>query len=440
VSARPRRPLVVKFGGASLARPDVVVTRIRVLRESRTPVVLIVSAREGVTDELRGLIERPRATRAHREALVRIEEQHPDPSAIGRAHLARLRRLVHRIERRGRCDPPTADLILSIGERLAVDWLSGELRNAGLPAVGIEADRLGLVTDDRHGSANILIDRSAANVRAGLGAHLRSGRIPVVTGFFGRSLHGRVVTLGRGGSDYSATAIGAILGASRVELIKRGVSVLTADPRLVPRARTIRRLSYEEAEELAQFGAKVLHPLTVEPARTANLEIAVRSLDDPHEVTIIGPPRGPNGMRALTLLEPLGLVRIRVPGGRQRPGVVAEASHRLADARVNIVTLFTSSSLLSVVVERTKARAAARALAGLSRGGGASIEGPFPVGLLTAIGDGVLDDLGRIPPAILAEGEGLSATPRSLSFAVPIPKARAALRALHRALVEEVGR
>ncbi|EQD41574.1 Aspartate/glutamate/uridylate kinase domain protein, partial [mine drainage metagenome] len=210
---------VVKFGGASLARPDVIATRIRMLRESRTPVVLIVSAREGVTDELRGLIERPRAIRAHREALVRIEEQHPDPSAIGRAHLARLRRLVHRIEPRGRCDPPTADLILSIGERLAVDWLSGELRNAGLPAVGIEADHLGLVTDDRHGSANILIDRSAANVRAGLAAHLRGGRIPVVTGFFGRSLRGRVVTLGRGGSDYSATAIGAILGASRVELI-----------------------------------------------------------------------------------------------------------------------------------------------------------------------------------------------------------------------------
>ncbi|MFZ0699262.1 MAG: aspartate kinase [Thermoplasmata archaeon] len=440
MTVRPRRPLIVKFGGASLARPDVIVTRIRALRDSRSPVVLIVSAREGVTDELRGLIDRPRSTRAHREALVRIEEQHPDLSAIGRAHLADLHRLVGRVERRGRCDPSTADLILSFGERVAVDWLVTELRSADLPAAGVEADRLGLITDGRHGSGTIRIDRSAAAVRAGLGAHLRAGRIPVVTGFFGRSRSGRVVTLGRGGSDYSATAIGAILGARRVELIKRGVSVLTADPRLVPRARPIRRLSYEEAEELAQFGAKVLHPLTVQPARTANLEIAVRSLDDPREVTIIGPPRGPNGMRALTLLEPLGLVRIRVPGGRQRPGVVAEASQRLADARVNIVTLFTSSSLLSIVVERAKARAAARALAVLTRGGGASIEGPFPVGLLTAIGDGVLDDLGRIPPAILADGEGLSATPRSLSFAVPIPKARAALRVLHRALVEEAGR
>ncbi|MGD0718058.1 MAG: aspartate kinase [Thermoplasmata archaeon] len=440
MTKRPSAPVVLKFGGASLARPAAIVDRVRAMRRARTPVVLVVSAREGVTDELRRLIDEPRAVRRHREGLARIAAQHPELSAIGRAHLAGLHRLLGSVERAGRIDLQTSDRILSMGERLAVDWLIVRLRNADLPAVGVEADHLGLTTDDHYGAANVLIDRSTAPVRAGILPLLRRGKIPVVTGFFGRSVDGRVATLGRGGSDYSATAIAAILGAERVELVKRGVSVLTADPRLVPAARPIRRLSYEEAEELAQFGAKVLHPLTIEPARTAGVEIAVRSLDDPREVTTIGPPRGPGRMRAVALLEPLGLVRIRVPGGRQRPGVVADVSRRLADARVNIVTLFTSSTLLSVVVERAKGRAAARALAPLSTGGGAAVDGPFPVGLLTAIGEGVLHDLGRIPAGVLAHGEGLSATPRSLSFAVPIPKARAALRALHRALVEEAGR
>ncbi|EQD54327.1 aspartate kinase, partial [mine drainage metagenome] len=172
------------------------------------------------------------------------------------------------------------------------------------------------------------------------------GRVPVVTGFFGRSLEGRVATLGRGGSDYAAAAIGAILGASRVELVKRHVAVFSADPHDVPAARPIPALSYEEAEELAQFGARVLHPLTIEPARAQGVELRVRSLEDASVVTTIGPARSGRRNRALTLLRPLRLLRLRVPGGRQRPGVVAQVSHRLAAARVNLVQLYTSSALL----------------------------------------------------------------------------------------------
>ena len=156
--------------------------------------------------------------------------------------------------------------------------------------------------------------------------------------------------------------------------------------------------------------------------------------------TTIGPSQGPDGMRAVTLLSPLRLVRIRVPGGRQRPGIVAEVSERLSEHGINIVTLFTSSTSLSLVLERGRGRRAREVLRPIFPAGPAKLEGPLPVSLVTAIGDGVLDDLSKIPAPILARAEGLSATPRSISMAVPISRGGAVVRAFHRALVEPSSR
>ncbi len=430
------RPVVLKFGGASLADPARVVGEVRAAREGGVPLVVVVSAREGVTDRLSAAARRP-PSRPARSRLVRaLAAAHPKLSATGRRHLARLGTLLDRPPADPHDAAARADEILSVGERLSVDWLVQVLRTAGLPSTGVEADRLGLVTDNAYGASCILTERSAPGVRRGLGALLARGRIPVVTGFFGRSLEGRVATLGRGGSDYAAAAIGAILGASRVELVKRHVAVFSADPEQVRGARPIPDLSYEEAEELAQFGARVLHPLTIEPARAQEVELRVRSLEDPRVVTTIGPARSGRHNRALTLLQPLRLLRLRVPGGRQRPGIVAEVSERLAAARVNLVQLYTSSALLCLVLEPDEVLTALRALAPLLREAAAMVEGPFRVALVTAIGDGVVGDVGRIPPETAAIAEGLSATPRALSLAVAEDAGRETLRRLHRALVE----
>ncbi|MEM0129577.1 MAG: aspartate kinase [Thermoplasmata archaeon] len=431
-----RRLVVLKFGGASVGDPARIAERTRRLRRGGVRVVIVASARAGVTDLLKGILERPRDRAAHRRAIARVARAHAGAPAAGTALLRRLGQAVSSLEEVGAADPAVSDRLLSYGERLAVVWLADALAGRGVPAVPVEADRIGLVTDGQHGRATVLLERSRRPVRRALGRILARGDVPVVTGYFGRSLEGRIATLGRGGSDYSATALGAILGAARVELVKRDVAVLSADPRLVPTARPIRRLSYEEAEELAQFGAKVLHPLTVEPAKAHGIELVVRPLDQPGASTTIGPPRGPDGMRAISALAPLALIRVRVPGGRQRPGIVAEVTDRLRELDINIVTLFTSSSCLSVVLDRASAARARRGLAALAREGSVALEGPVPVSLVTAIGDGVLDDLGRLPLQVLARGEGLSATPRSLSFAVPVHLGARAVRALHRALVE----
>lgn len=431
------RPVVLKFGGASLADPNRVLRDVQSFRREGTPLVVVASAREGITDLLAEGLAHPRSKDRHREILEQVRRSHPGLPVVGVRQLERLRRLFLLVEASSRPDPALSDRLLSQGERLAVYWLTSRLRAAGVPAVPVEADHLGLITDNAYGASCILFDRSRSAVRRGLGRILARGDLPVVTGYFGRSLEGRVATLGRGGSDYAAASIGALLGASRVELVKRHVAVLSADPREVADARPIPELSYEEAEELAQFGARVLHPLTIEPARAEGMVLKVRSLDDSSVVTTIAPARADRRNRALTMLRHLRLLRLRVPGGRQRPGIVAEVSRRLSDAGVNLVQLYTSSALLCLVLEPQQVLSAIRALAPVTREAAAMVDGPYRVALVTVIGDGVLDDIGRIPRVALAGAEGFSATPRALSLAVPEGRGPEVLRALHRALVSE---
>lgn len=429
-------PIVAKFGGASLDEPDRVVAFVRELRARGAPLVLVVSARSGVTDQLQAAIASPTSRRRHDAVLRAIARRHPGLPPAGRRHVERLDRLLRELERSPSVDSARADRLLSQGERLAVHWFAHLLQAAKIPAVPVEADHLGLITDNAYGASCLLLDRSRASVRQGLGRILRRGDVPVVTGYFGRSLEGRVATLGRGGSDYAATGIAALIGARRVELVKRNVAVYSADPREVPRARPIPVLSYEEAEELAQFGARVLHPLTIEPARAAGATLTVRSLENARLATTIGPGEPRRRNRAITILRPLRMYRLRVPGGRQRPGVVAEVADRLHRANVNVVQLFTSSALLCLVIDPRGTRALVRALRPLTEEAAAVLDGPHRVALITVIGDGVLDDLDRLPSEAVEGAQGFSATPRALSIAVPEARGAAVVAALHRALVE----
>ncbi len=433
-------PVVLKFGGASLSDPARVVREVRAARAEGSSIVVVASAREGVTDLLNEAVLHPRSAVLHRRVVEELCRRHPGLPPTGVRQVERLRRLLARVERSDGHDAPLVDRVLSQGERVSVHWLAQLLRTEGLPAVPVEADHLGLITDNAYGASCVLFDRSRGPVRRGLHRLLAKGEVPIVTGYFGRSLEGRVATLGRGGSDYAASAIGALIGASRVELVKRHVAVLSADPRIVPEARPIPELSYEEAEELAQFGARVLHPLTIEPARAQGITLRVRSLDDPTVVTTISPGKVGRRNRALTLLKPLRLLRLRVPGGRQRPGIIAEVTHHLSAASVNIVQLYTSSALLCLVLEPARVLSALRALAPVTREAAAMVEGPHRVTLVIAIGDGILDDLDRLPAAAVEGAEGFSATPRALSIAVPEDRGPDVLRELHRALVTEVER
>lgn len=430
-----RAPVVVKFGGESLSEPQLVVHRIRELRRGGVPVVVIVSARAGVTDLLKRVFD-PAQPRSHPDELVaELERLHPELPASGKPALERVRRLV--AARRGHrpASHQQQDELLSQGERLAAHWFAHLLKQEGLGGVAVEADRLGLVTDNSHGAARILLEPSERAVRSGIGRILARKGIPVVTGFFGRSRSGRVATLGRGGSDYSASAIGALLGAARVELVKRNVAISTGDPRLVPEAHPVAHLSYEEAEEIAQFGAKVLHPVTIEPARARRVPIYVRSLNHRPLLTVIGPAGGGPKSRAVTLLAPLRLVSLRIAGGRQRPGLLAEITARLTEAHVNLSAVVTTEAVLGLLVDPPDARRARTVLARIARRKGAVVGAAIPVALVSAVGEGILAEIHRLPRKYLPRAEGLLATARSISFLIHEEAAVPALRELHRVFV-----
>src|SRR6266851_2920347 len=172
--------------------------------------------------------------------------------------------------------PRTLDAISSLGERLSAPLVAAAVRELGLPSEAIEATEL-IVTDAFHGGAEPQMELTRAKSQARLRPLLEKGIAPVVTGFIGATAEGQLTTLGRGGSDYSATILGAAMDADEVIIWTDVDGVLTAEPRLVPEARTIPVISYREAAELAYFGARVLHPKTLNPVVQAAIPVWIRN-------------------------------------------------------------------------------------------------------------------------------------------------------------------
>lgn len=433
------RPIVIKFGGATLGREDRIRKTVQVVRSTTGPVVVVVSAREGVTDRLKRALEKGVSKDSISNLSEDLRTLHPGIPDVLEANIAALEGDLARLPRARHAGSEIADAVLARGERLSAHWYAERLEQEGIRAEPLEADQIGLLTDGTFGGAVIQQSTSRRLVRARVLPVIRRGAVPVVTGYIGRDGVGRTTTLGRGGSDYTATSLGSFLDAERTILVKTDVSLFSADPRVVRRAEPIGRLSYEEAEELAQFGARVLHPLTVEPARLHGMEVTVESLERPGLSTTIGPAVRGRGIRAMTLLAPVALLHLRVPGGRQRKGVIAEVSRILSDVRINVVTLFTSSALLSILVEAPMGEAARRVLLPFVRkdGLGATLNGPRRTALVTVIGEGVAADIERLPRSVTSEALGISGTTRTLSLAVPEKLGPSTLREAHRALVED---
>lgn len=282
---RPAPRPVHKFGGASLTDGPAV-RRVGALLAERVAdcPVAVVSAVEGVTSALdrvahaaaEGRDELGPVRVRHRSLLAQLEL---DPEMLNR-HFAELATILGAIRSRGVLAAHERDHVLSFGERVSARIVAAHLSARGLRAVPIDAYDLGLQSDSNHGRAKVLA-QSAERVRSALA---RFDGIPVITGFLAADAHGRLTTLGRNGSDLSATLIGEAIGAREVCFWKEVGGVMTADPKLVPNARTLRALSYEEAGELTRHGAGVLHSESVQPLARAAVPgrvLCVRNPSDP---------------------------------------------------------------------------------------------------------------------------------------------------------------
>lgn len=277
--------IVMKFGGTSVGDAE----RIRAVaslvgeaaRSGRRPTV-VVSAHAGVTNLLFDLARRAVETGAHDVgALAARHHEILDalglPRALVEAEIEEARTLLTGIALVRELTPRTLDCMASFGERMSARVVAAHLRAAGLDAEPVMAWDAGLTTDARFGAARPL-PSAEAEIQRRLGAMTA---IPVVTGYIGRTEKGEVTTLGRGGSDYSAAIFGAALGAEEIQIWTDVDGVLTTDPNVVKNARILEELSFEEASELAFFGAKVIHPATMLPAVEKNIPIRVLNTFNP---------------------------------------------------------------------------------------------------------------------------------------------------------------
>jgi aspartate kinase len=294
--------IVCKFGGTSVQDAAAIARLVAIVAQRRDdrPLV-VVSALAKVTDALVRLVETVRLgdAGAINDALDGLLERHDTvASALQGGEMALpglqedIATLRDRVQAaRGRAlTPAERDALVGQGEIWSSRVVAAALAGADLPAEWFDV-RLVMATDDRFGRATPVRELIRSRAEEELAPLLAAGRIPVTQGFIGATAAGVPTTLGRGGSDFTASLLGAALDASRVEIWTDVDGLMTADPRMVPSARTLASATYEEAAELATFGAKVLHPATQLPLSSAGIPIVIlNSMHPDREGTVIGPP------------------------------------------------------------------------------------------------------------------------------------------------------
>jgi aspartate kinase len=274
-------------------------------------------------------------------------------AALGRLFDSRLNafeRLCRSVEVLGELTPRGLDVISGTGERLGAPLLAAVLRANSVAAEWVDASEI-IVTDDNFGSADPLMEPTAKHVTARLEPLLNGGVVPVITGFVGATQDGISTTLGRGGSDYSAAILGAALKADQVQIWTDVNGIMTADPRVVPNARTIPEISYIEAAELAFYGAKVLHPKTILPAIERDIPILVLNTfepDHPGTLLVKDPKPSKEVAKAITAIKGLTMIVVEGRGMLGVPGIAARTFTAVARAGANVLMISQSSSEQSI--------------------------------------------------------------------------------------------
>ena len=375
------KPLrIMKFGGTSVGDASCIQKVVEIIRAASHDgnLVVVVSAMAGVTNRLIGAATHSAA--GHRDAVAAIFEELRKQHNVAVGSLlhspAELHRIIHELLQEGEClcrdtmalrelTPPASDSISSLGERLSAPLVAAALAEQGIASQVIDATQL-IVTDSQHGAADPLLDLTRQNCQAWLSPLLQRGVIPVVTGFIGASAEGALTTLGRGGSDYSATILAAALDADEVVIWTDVGGMMTADPRVVQDARTISEISYREAAELAYFGAKVLHPKTLRPVMQSRIPLQIRNTFAPERTGTKVTPAGPaNGrVRAVAAISDATLITVR---GRDIVEVTQALGHALTSpsspgAEVLLISPAHSHNDTCLVVHSSAAKTLADAL------------------------------------------------------------------------------
>jgi aspartate kinase len=364
--------IVMKFGGTSVESAQAIqrVVGIVASRADRQPVVVVsamghttdhlldiaAAASQGRRDEALEKLAELQQSHLREAAQVASESDRAEVAAFLEERYRELGELIRGLAVLGECTKRTIDAVSSFGERISSFVLTLALRANGLKAAHVDSRQV-IVTDDRFGEAAPLLDLTKARLNAAIPPLLREGNIVVMGGFIASSQSGVTTTLGRGGSDFTASLVGAALGVEEVQIWTDVDGVLTADPTMLPDAHRLRVLSFGEAAELAYFGAKVLHPSTMLPAVKSNIPVRVLNSRRPEgEGTLIvsETPSSDAVVKSIAYKEDITVVNIQSTRMLMAHGFLARIFDVFERHATSVDMVTTSEVSVSLTVDRTE--------------------------------------------------------------------------------------
>jgi aspartate kinase len=360
--------IVAKFGGTSVGDAAAIDRAAGIIsdRSGRQPLV-VVSALGGATNALIAIAEQAatgqvilamRGVEALRERHLKVTSDLLGDDAFAAEVVAEvsatfdeLAALAEALFVLGHATPRSVDAIASKGELVSSALVVAAFQKRGIPAAYVSPMDV-MITGDQFGKAEPRTDRIAERAGQVIRPLLTEGRVPVVGGFVGATEQGVTTTLGRGGSDFSASLLGAALGAESIEIWTDVDGMLTADPRIVPDARLIERIRFDEASELASFGAKVLHPSTIAPAVRLGIPVSILNSRDPAGhgtlITFDAPPRP---VTAIAGKQGVTLVKVRSPRMLLAHGFLARIFEIFDRHRTAVDVVATSEISVSLTID-----------------------------------------------------------------------------------------
>jgi aspartate kinase len=351
--------IVMKFGGSSVANRAQIDKVMEIVRGrlGQNPVV-VSSAHKGMTDALVGAARAAACREFSLPDVIDLQSEIASsmecPSELLADLFQEISDLLRGIGLVRELSPRSLDYIASFGERMAVRVMADYFTRQGLPAQAFDVWDLGFVTDSNFGCARPLPGYEE-KMRQAFQEKVAAGVVPLVTGFVGKTPDGDITTVGRNGSDLTATLIGTALGADEVQIWTDTDGVMTADPSLVSQARNIPHMCFDEAAELAYFGSRVLHPSTLLPAMEADIPVRVLNTNKPeHPGTVIdrnGDPQA-SSVTSIAYKENQVVFTITATGMLQQVGFVAKVFEALAAHNVLVNLISTSEISVSITTDR----------------------------------------------------------------------------------------
>jgi aspartate kinase len=448
--------IISKFGGTSVADAAAIIRTAEIVRGrlQRRPIV-VVSALAGVTNALLGIarqasegnfISAVSSVQALRErhlleadALLAQSGEHSEIGAEISVIFDELAALCEALSVLGFITPRSLDAIAGMGERASSMLVAAAFRARGIDAIHVDARKV-MITDANYGRAEPQPDAISLAARSLVAPLVLEGKVPVMGGYIGSSTDGITTTLGRGGSDYSASLIGAGLQAESIEIWTDVDGMLTADPRVVPAARPIEQIRFDEASELASFGAKVLHPATIAPAVRLGIPVWIYNSHNPGghgtRITFDAPRRS---VTAIAAKRDTTILRVATGKMLFQHGFLRRVFELFDAHAVSVDVVATSEVSVSVTVDDA---APLDVLVGALRQiGDVSVERRRAI--VSVVGSGIADDAAAIGAVLRALGHrrihmlSLSASAINLTILLDDDDVPDAMRALHSALFEQ---